>query len=152
MAKTRIHHFENYSIIKAGIEINLDMSRIEGNFNKAQYELDSAIMTSMVPFMPMETGSFINKTKAESAAIAGSGQVVAAVPPSGRFLYEGKVMIGERSKSAWAKKGERKVTTKKNLQYTKNKNPKARSHWFDAAKKQDLDSWVELVKKTAGGG
>ena len=40
--------------------------------------------------MPMQTGQFINVTKAMSAAVAGTGKVVAAAPPMGCFLYEGK--------------------------------------------------------------
>ena len=148
MANKNIHHFENFSIVRSGIDLELDMSRIEKNFNKAQFELDSAIMTSMEPFMPMDKSSLISRTKAESAALAGTGKVIAAVPPYGRFLYGGKVMVGERSKSAWAKKEERKITTGKKLQYS---SPSAKAHWFDAAKNKDGENWVKLVKKTAGG-
>ncbi len=148
MAKKEIHHFENFSIIRAGVDIELDMKRIEDNFNKAQFALDSAIMTSMEPYMPMDTSSMISRTKAESAALAGTGKVIAAVPPYGRFLYEGKVMVGERSKSAWAKKAERKIATGRNLHYSR---PSAKAHWFDVAKNKDGDKWVKLVRDTAGG-
>ena len=134
--------------MKAGTTINVDMDRLEDNFNEAQFELDSAIMTSMQPFMPRRDGTFINLTKEQSAAIAGTGKVVAAAPPYGRFLYEGKVMIGERSRSPWAKKGEKKVVTDRDLTYSGG----GQAHWFDKAKEVDGDSWVDLVKKTAGGG
>lgn len=144
----KIHHFENFSVIQNDVSIEVDMSRLEDNFNRAQFALDSAIMTSMVPYMPRRDGQFINVTKNMSAAIAGTGKVVAAAPPYGRFLYEGKVMVGEKSQSPWAKKGERKVVTGKNLTYSGG----GQAHWFDAAKDADGDSWVNLVKKTAGGG
>lgn len=147
MAK-KIHHFENFSIITDVVDIKVDMSRIEDNFNKAQYDLDSAIMTSMEPFMPMQSGQFISVTKEMSAAVAGTGQVVAAAPPSGRFLYEGQAMVGVKSRSAWAKKGEKKETTGKTLTYARGRTSK----WFDKAKAKDGDNWVRLVKKTAGGG
>lgn len=149
MSRTRIHHFDGFSVKRSGIDIELDMDRVSDNFNRAQYKLDSAVMTSMEPFMPMDTGQFIDVTKAMSAAMAGTGKVVAAAPPEGRFLYEGKVMVGERSRSAWAKKAEKKVVTKFNLKYSR---PGAKPHWFDKAKKKDGGSWVDLVKKTAGGG
>lgn len=152
MARTRIHNFEGFSVKKVGIDIKLDMSRIEGNFNKAQYALDSAVMTSMVPFMPHRDGSFINKTRAESASLAGTGEVVAAAAPEGRFLYGGKVMVDPVTKSAWARKGAKKILTTKSLQYSKAHNPKARAKWFDAAKKSDGDKWVRTVKEIAGGG
>lgn len=143
----KIHHFKDFSIIVDGVDIKVDMSRLEGNFNRAQFALDSAIMTSMVPFMPMLTGQFINETKGMSAAIAGSGQVIAGVPPMGRFLYEGNVMVGEKSRSAWAKKGEKKETNGKKLTYTR-----GGPEWFDKAKSKDCDKWVELVKKEVGAG
>ena len=149
MAKTRIHHFDGFSVKKAGIDIKLDMSRIEGNFNKAQFALDSAVMTSMVPFMPHRDGSFINKTRAESASLAGTGEVVAAAAPEGRFLYGGKVMVDPVTKSAWARKGAKKILTTQSLKYSQ---PKARAKWFDAAKEQYCDSWVRVVKENAGGG
>lgn len=152
MSRTRIHHFDGFSIKKAGIDIKLDMSRIEGNFNKAQYALDSAVMTSMVPFMPHRDGSFINKTRAESASLAGTGEVVAAAGPEGRFLYGGKVMVDPVTKSAYARKGAKKILTTQSLQYSKAHNPKARAKWFDAAKEADGDKWVRTVKEIAGGG
>jgi hypothetical protein len=146
MAK-KIHKFNGFTILEDGVRIELNLDRLENNFNRAQYALDSAVMTSMEPLMPMDTGQFINVTKEMSAAMAGTGKVVAAAPPQGRFLYEGKVMVGERSRSAWAKKGEKKVVTKNNLQYSRG-GPR----WFDKAKQKDGDNWVDLVKKTAGGG
>lgn len=128
--------------------MDVDMKRFANQFNKAQFALDSAIMTSMQPFMPRRDGTFIDLTKAQSAAIAGTGKVVAAAPPYGRFLYEGKVMIGENSRSPWAKKGEKKVVTGRDLTYSGG----GQAHWFDKAKEVDGDNWVDLVKKTAGGG
>lgn len=144
MAK-RIHHFKGFSVIEDGVDIRVGMDHLEDNFNRAQYALDSAIMTSMEPLMPMETGQFIAVTKGMSAAVAGTGQVVAAAPPSGRFLYEGQAMIGRYSKSAWAKKGEKKVLSGKSLTYTRG-GPK----WFDKAKVKDGDNWVRVVKKEVG--
>lgn len=144
MAK-KIHHFKGFSVIEDSVDISVDMDRMENNFNRAQYALDSAIMTSMEPLMPMETGQFIAVTKGMSAAVAGTGQVVAAAPPSGRFLYEGQAMIGRYSKSAWAKKGEKKVLSGKSLTYTRG-GPK----WFDKAKAKDGDNWVRIVKKEVG--
>lgn len=132
--------------------MEIDLERIEKQYSKAQFKLDSMVMTSMVPYMPMDTGTFINVTKAMSASIAGSGKVVAAAPPMGRFLYNGKVMIGERTRSAWAQKGEKKVVTDRNLQYSAAANPKAQSHWFEAAKKQDGKKWIARTKHIAGGG
>lgn len=161
MARSKIKHFEGFSIVDGDIRVTLNMSRFEEQFRRAQYQLDGAVMNSMVPFMPMTTGTFINATRASSAAIQGSGKVYAAYGPQGRFLYEGKTMIDEKTGSTWASRGARKVlvsefggrtNAKPDLTYSRQAHPKAQSHWFDAAKKADGKKWVRNAKKTAGGG
>lgn len=144
----------NYSAHGKGqdIELDVDLSRFEKQYGKAQYALDSMVMTSMQPYMPHRTGTFINVTKSMSAAIAGSGTVVAAAPPMGRFLYEGKVMVDPETNSPWARPGAKKIVTDKDLDYDKSHNPKVTDHWFDTAKKNHGKSWVKAVKNIAGGG
>lgn len=145
-------HFNGFSIVDGDVKIKLDMSRFNEQFRRAQYQLDGSVMNSMVPFMPHLNGTFIQATRASSAAIQGSGEVYAAYGPQGRFLYEGKVMVGVESGSAWAKKGEKKIVTDIPLRYTKTHNPAVTDHWFDAAKKKDGKRWIKDAKKTAGGG
>lgn len=153
--RKRIHYTRDGNVFE--IEMLIDLSRFDEQFSKAQYELDSMVMTDMVPYMPMETGQFINVTRAMSAAVAGTGKVVAGAPPMGRFLYEGKTMVDEKTGSPWARKGARKVlvsqyngktNAKENLTYAHGRQ----SHWFEAAKKQHGGQWVNKVKKIAGGG
>lgn len=135
----------------------LDLTRFGQQLSKAQYELDSMVMTDMTLFMPMRTNQFINVTKAMSAAYAGTGRVVAAAPPFGRFLYEGKTMVDEKTGSPWAKKGARKVLVSQysgktnaspNLTYSNGRT----SHWFEKAKDKDAKKWIVKVKRAAGGG
>lgn len=144
----------NYSAKGKGqdIELDVDLSRFEKQYGKAQYALDSMVMTSMQSYMPHRTGVFINVTKAMSAAIAGSGTVIAAAPPFGRFLYEGKVMVDPDTNSPWASQGAKKIVTDKDLDYDKSHNPKVTDHYFDTAKKNHGASWVKAVKNIAGGG
>lgn len=159
MAKTT--HFKGFSIIAGDLKVKLSLSRFDEQYKKAQYQLDGDVMNSMVPFMPMISGSFINTTRAASAAVQGSGQVCAAYGPQGRYLYEGKVMVDEVTGSPFARKGAKKVlvsqyagktAAKENLEYTHQAHPKAQDHWFDAAKAADSKTWVRRVKATAGGG
>lgn len=132
--------------------MRIDLSRFEGQYSRAQYLLDSMVMDSMVPYMPMQTGTFINVTRGMSQAIAGSGKVVAAAPPMGHFLYEGNVMIGERTKSAFAAKGEKKIATEGKLQYSRHAHPSVTDHWFDTAEQHHGKTWIKKTKKVAGGG
>lgn len=152
IAHVRYHYVKEDSGRNATIELDVDLSRFEKQYGKAQFALDSMVMASMVPYMPMRTGTFINVTKSMSAAIAGSGNVVAAAPPFGRFLYEGKVMVDPETNSPWARPGAKKIVTNKDLDYDKNAHPKVRDHWFDTAKVNHGASWVKAVKNIAGGG
>lgn len=151
MAKMISNINHNYSRRGDGftIDLDIDLSRFEKQYQEAQFALDSMVMTSMVPYMPHQTGTFINVTKAMSASLAGSGTVVAAAPPMGRFLYEGKVMVDELTGSPWARPGARKIVTDRDLTYS---NPKATPHWFNTAKDKHGKSWIRTVKKIAGGG
>ena len=152
IAHVKYHYVKEDSGRNVTIELDVDLTRFNKQYGDAQYALDNMIMTSMQPYMPHRTGTFINVTKAMSAAIAGSGTVIAAAPPFGRFLYEGKVMVDEQTGSPWARPGAKKVVTNKDLDYDKSHNPKVTDHWFDTAKQNHGESWVKAVKKIAGGG
>ena len=131
-----------------GVQIHVNTSDLMDRAKDAQFWLDSQIMTDMVPLMPHRTGTFINVTRARSAALAGSGKVVAAAPPMGRFLYEGKVMVDPETGSPWARAGAKKIVTDRPLKYS---NPSAVPHWFEAAKEKHLSEWIDGVKKKIGG-
>lgn len=155
MAK-RVHKLKDISVNNSDMTLELGMKRINHNLNKAQFALDTTVMNSMEPYMPMETGDFIQKTRAKSMSLAGSGQVCAAMSPEGRFLYEGKIMVDEKTGSPWARKGAKKVLVseytgktkkKENLEFSKKAHPKAQSHWFEAAEKQYADVWKWVVEK-----
>ena len=50
------------------------------------------------------------------------------------YQWEGRVMVGQESGSAWAKPREKKVYTSRNLDYS---YPKATSHWEEQAQRND---------------
>ena len=86
MARSKIKHFKGFSIVDGDIQVTLNMSRFERQFQRAQYQLDGAVMNSMVPFMPHQNGTFIQNTRAASAAIQGSGEVYAAYGIQGGLI------------------------------------------------------------------
>ena len=146
---SRTFHFPGFSIVSGDIKADVSLNRFEKQFQDAQFWLDGQVMTDMVPYMPHRDGIFVSLTRMRSAALQGSGKVIAAAPPTGRFLYEGKVMIDPVTGSPWARKGAKKIVTNRPLTYS---NPKATPRWFDTAKDKHGKSWVEGVKKIAGGG
>ena len=149
MAKRKMISQTHYNYSKPNLEMRINLSRFEKQYEDAQKKLDSMVMTDMKPYMPHQTGTFINITSAQSASLAGSGTVVAAAAPMGRFLYEGKVMVDPLTGSPWSRAGAKKVVTDRDLKYS---NPKATPHWFDTAKKNHGASWVKVAKRYAGGG
>lgn len=158
---SRTKHFKGFTIVDGDMKVNLNMSRFSRQYQEAQYLLDGMVMDSMVPFMPMITGDFINRTRVESVSLQGTGKVCAAAAPYGRFLYEGKVMVDEVTGSSYARRGAKKVlvsqfsgrtAAKENLEYTKQAHSQAQAKWFDAAKRQYGDTWIRKVKAQAGGG
>lgn len=165
MARRRMIAHLNYNYTRHGsnydIEMDVDLSRFNKQYGQAQWLLDSEIMTDMEPFMPKESGVFINVTKGLSAAIAGSGKVYAAAPPFGRFLYEGKTMVDIATGSPWARKGAKKVlvsqysgqtNASENLKISTGSNPRATDHWFKKAKEVYGKQWIKKAKRIAGGG
>lgn len=157
----RIYHFKGYTVVKNGVEIKLNLDRFSKQYNEAQMKLDNMVMTDMKTFMPHQDGTFIAITEGMSQAIAGTGKVVAAAPPAGRFLYEGKGMVDPATGSTWARKGAKKVlvsqykgktNAKEKLDFSKKHNQKVTARWFNPAKKAYGKNWIEVTKKTAGGG
>lgn len=162
MARSEVTHFGKYSVVKGDVRVKLDLSRFDRQFQRAQYGLDGDIMNSMVPFMPLLKGTFIQVTRKASADVQGSGQVYAAFGPQGQYLYEGLVMVDSETGKGPRKiptgpgeyvlrfrKGAKLKATDRPLRYSSND---ATDHWFDAAKEKDEKRWIKRVKETAGGG
>ena len=81
---------------------------------KVQAFLDKTVADNLKKYVSRKSG-----TQEKSISIAskyGSGRVIINVPHA-RFQAEGKVMIGIKSHSPWAKKGERKIVTDRDLTY-----------------------------------
>ena len=108
----------------------------EGRFALAQKVVDSAVLRYSQPYIPLETGTLFRS--GNIATKIGSGEVIWNAPYA-RFLYYGKVMIGVNTGSPWAKKGERKKVTDRDLKY--HGGGKRGKMWFERMKgdhKQDI--------------
>lgn len=131
--------------------------------NKINYALHSRIMDDMTPYMPKNTGTFINQTRARTDALKGSPYMCVASPPFGRMLYYGKVMVEQNGQGAMPLRdanGELKFRYHKgailkpsmrDLSFNKTVNPLAQSHWYDKAKKEYEDEWIEYVEDIVNG-
>lgn len=158
---SKIHHFKGFSVVDGDMKIKLNMDRFSRQYQEAQYLLDGMVMDSMIEFMPMISGDFIDRTRAKSTSMQGTGFVCAAAAPYGRFLYFAKTMVDPATGSTWARHDAEKVlvsqysgktNAKENLQYTKSPHTQVQAEWFDAAKRQYGNTWIRKVKAQAGGG
>lgn len=71
------------------------------------------------------------------------------VTPYAKFLYHGKVMIGEKSRSPWAKLGEKKIVTSKELTY--HGAPKRGAFWDKRMWADKKTVIIKSVARAAGG-
>lgn len=149
MSKT--FHFPSFSMVAGDITVNISLNRFEKQFQEAQNWLDGQVFTDMEKYMPFRDGNMRNVSAIMSRSMQGTGRVIAGVPPCGRFLYEGKVMVDPLTGSPWARAGAKKVVTDRDLVFDKIAHPRATDHWFDAAKTENVKSWVKGVKRIAGG-
>lgn len=149
MSKT--FHFPSFSMVAGDITVNISLNRFEKQFQEAQNWLDGQVFTDMEKYMPFRDGNMRNVSAIMSRSMQGSGRVIAGAPPYGRFLYEGKVMVDPATGSPWARAGAKKVVTDRDLVFDKIAHPRATDHWFDAAKTENVKSWVKGVKRIAGG-
>lgn len=149
MAKGDIH-LKGFSVVSANMHVNVHLKGTNEKLRKAQWALDTQIMTDMIPLMPYNTGTLINVTHAKSAAMAGTGWVCAAAGPYGRYQYYGKLMVDPETKSPWARKDAIKIIDPEGRSLTYS-NPKAVPEWFQAAKEKNMDKWLKKVKDKIGG-
>lgn len=112
----------------------------------------------MIPYMPLQTGNLRQRSQAESVSLMGTGVVVAAVPPYGRYQYMGKVMVeADTGRGAfyiptvgWRfHKGAKLVATDRDLQYSQ---PTATARWFETAKQNHGQAWIDRVKQVVAEG
>jgi len=81
--------FEDITMNNRYVHCKVMFSRFNGRFRRAQIWLDRTFMEKMQPVVPYKTGEFLSKINAENAGRWGTGKIVTAVPPQGRYLYPG---------------------------------------------------------------
>ncbi len=134
----------NVRIASGGLVIELDLSRFEKQFAEAQERLGEAVLQDCKPLMPLATGAL-----QQNSYVGDDGRKVVFNSVYASFQYGGLVMVDPDTNSPWARAGASKVLTDRPLHYSR---AEAVDHWFDEAKAQNLDYWLSLVKKIAGGG
>ena len=127
------------------IEIDKDFpKKMDKVIEAGQKALDNEVLTRNSKYIPFGDGTLDRMGK--MATKIGSGEIIYPGPYA-RFLYYGKVMIGEKSHSPWAKKGERKVLTDRDLTFSG--APIRGSKWFERMKNAETKAIMKAVAKAA---
>ena len=100
---------------------------------KVQQFLGKTVADNLKKYVSFKSGV----QEASVHSINGGKQVIINVPYA-RFQAEGKVMVGVKSRRAWAKRGERKVVTNRSLKYHSGRLRGA--HPFERMKADKRDS------------
>ena len=112
--------------------LNADILRTYNDkLAKAQQFVDSECIRLMVPYTPMLSGQMIQS--ATRGTVIGSGEIKYNSPYA-RYQYYGKLMVSSITGSSYARKGESKVLTSKDLHHNKSKHPRAGKLWFERMK------------------
>ena len=149
------YHIKGFDMVTEDIEVHVTMKPTTDRLNTAFRNLKTNIMNGMQPLMPIgNTGNLTRLTRAANTALLDEEYMYAAAGPEaggvpyGRFHHRGKVMVGEKSRSPWARKHEKKEVTDQPLKWS---NPNAVAYWDEAAKKRHLKAWIALVQEDMEG-
>ena len=147
--------------IDDAIKVKIKTSKYNKKLKTAQTHLEMMIAEDIKPYMPMVTGNFIQRTQAYNGALLGTGVVMIAPAPFGRYLYEGKVMVdsvtGKGARPIKLKTGEviyrhragsTLVATNRPLKYSR---AGATDHWYERAKADNWDRWMDVIENDVGG-
>lgn len=134
------------------VHIKFDTKRIDGNVKKAQIKLNNQIVKDSEPYVPFRQGELRGSVKYPQGIDGGEIQYDTDYA---HYLYMGEVYgpnipikDAQGNITGWySKKDFAKTPTGRRLQYH---TPGTSDHWFEKAKSEHLNDWVDLVKRTVG--
>jgi hypothetical protein len=114
---------------------------------KVQKFIDQECIRLMAPYTPFRAGML--ERSATLGTKIGSGEIN-QIAPYARYQYYGKLMVSSITGSAWARYGEKKVLTDKDLVHDKSRHPQAGPFWFERMKADHKEEILEGARKVAG--
>ncbi len=145
---------QNASIGNQRAQINLEWSQTFSADNKKRFHdvqayVDSEVIRLMVKYTPSRN-NILSKAAVLGTKI-GSGHIY-YTSPYARYQYYGVLMVSSITGSPWARHGEKKVLTNRNLIYDKTRHPQAQRLWFETMKTNHLKAIQNGAQRIASGG
>ena len=101
------------------------------------------VLNDMVPYMPIEQGHLIDQMQIVEPGL------IEINTPYAHYQYIGLVRTDKEGRTVVKKQKKKPILTERPLHY---KEPGATDHWFEEAKQQHGQEWVDLVKREVGKG
>lgn len=111
--------------------------------------IDQETIRLMAPYTPALNG--ILEKSVTLGTVVGSGELVYN-DPKARYHYYGKLMVSPTTGSSYAKKGEKKVLTDKDLVHNKSRHPQAGPFWFKRMKADNMEDILKGAQAIANRG
>lgn len=132
------------------VSIKIDTSRIDKNIREAQKLLNLAVVGDCDPLIPFQQGALRNSVNYPQGIYGGE---IEYNTPYAHYQYEGivygpniPIRDAEGNITGWYSPPKKNPTGRK-LQYH---TPGTTDHFFEKAKEQHKQEWIDLVKRTAG--
>lgn len=134
------------------VDIKIDTKRIDNNIRTAQKLLNMQVVADCDPLIPFQQGALRNSVNFPSGIYGGE---IEWNTPYAHYQYQSEIYSpnipikdSEGNITGWfSPPGKKKNPTGMEM---KHHTPGTTGHWFDVAKERNLQSWVRLVKETAG--
>ena len=129
------------------VSIEIDTSRFDSQFNKAQIRLNTLVVADCTPYIPFSQGQLRSQVDFPHGI---SGDEVRWYAPYAHYQYMGEVYgpniprkDAEGNIIGWFSPPQ-KYPTGRDLQYH---TPGTGAFWFEEAKEQHCQQWVDVVRR-----
>ena len=120
------------------VKLSLPIDVIEKDLKRAHGLLNMQIVADCTPLIPFQQGALRGSVSYPQGL---QGDEIEWNTPYAHYQYVGDLYLTPDGRS-WAHRGEKKYPTGIPLKYRQ-----GGSHWFDNAKDEHLDDWIEVVAR-----
>lgn len=125
------------------VNIKINTKRLDENLRRAQMMLNLRVVADSNEYVPMSQGGLRSRVRYPDGIYGGCFEYDS---PYAHYQWEGDLYLTEDGRS-WANKYEKKYPTGIPLKYH---HPGTTDHWFEKAKTEHLEEWIDLVRKEVG--